>query len=363
LREVNDEEYRYFASLSSKFGQFLMEMDFYKVLDHAYKDLIRFLNELLERKSSFEKYDVNRYAMNYLFSIRTFLDHWETRIKRKYRSNQQYLDLFKKVTSQEYDNHMAYRIVYRLRNYVQHCEMPISNVIERFNDNNEKEIIVCVNRDRLLSNFKEWKPEEVEYLKVLEQNIEILPLFEEMNACLFRIHQELINFNFDKNSIMDCVSVLKLRRQFKEYEGSLAVVEYSDEGIRKEGEIFTKDRTTLKINQLPTEECKAILQMHIRNNERYVKMFDFCGICVGETKDKFPYSIGKDENGVTLFLKGKEIIKVNNINWIRLTESMSIGGAINYYVAAYADMRFEMKELKELTEQYSNIGEVLYKTS
>ncbi|EHQ89867.1 hypothetical protein [Desulfosporosinus youngiae] len=360
LREVREDEYSNFASITRKFNDFLMEVDYYKVFDKPYKELINFLQKYLQKRSNFQLMDINRYTMNYLYGIRTFLDHWEARIKRKYRGNQQYLELFNKAKSQEYDNHMAYRIVYRLRNYVQHCEMPISNVTERLITDNKEEILVYVNRDRLLSNFKEWKPEEVAYLNLQEQQFEIMPLFIEMNNCLVRIQEQLINFNINKNFILDCVKVLKLRNQFQEYEGTLAIIEYADDRIENEIELITNSNTVWNIEQLPTATCENVIRMHIRNNAKFIKIFHYSGICCGETNTSFPYSTKKNENGLLLFVKGKDIVNVKSRNWIRLVESMS-HDETNNYNAVYADARFGMKELKELSNLYSDICDVLYK--
>lgn len=360
LRPVKDDEYADFTYLSQKYGNYIMEVKYYEIFDKPYKEFINFLKDFIDKSSKLEIFDINRYTMNYLFGIRTFLDHWETHIKRNYRSNKQYIDVYKEAISYEYDNHMAYRLVYRLRNYVQHCEMPISSVTEKLNTNNEKEIIVYVNRDRLLSNYKKWKPEEVEYLKSLEEEFEITPLFDEMNDCLFRIHDKLINFNIDKDFILDCISVLKLRKQFKEYEGTLAIVEYDDEEDNKKvGKIFFKGNTKIKINELHTQICEHILREHIKNNDTYVKIFNYCGICIGDTDISFPHAIGEDENGTRLFVKGKEIINVNNRNWVRLHESTSLDG-INKYVAVYADAKFGMKKLTELTRLYSDLCKLFY---
>ena len=65
--------------------------------------------------------------LNFMMSVRTFLDHMETHVKRMYGKNSSETDLFKNLTSTEFDSKFSYKFMYKLRNYVQHCGMPPIN--------------------------------------------------------------------------------------------------------------------------------------------------------------------------------------------------------------------------------------------
>jgi len=360
LRDVNAVEYDNFNNLANKFNNYILEADYYKIFNKAYDELIIGFKKFSENKGTSDEADLNRYIMNYLFSIRTFLDHWETRIKRKYNNNQEYIDLLKSATSHEYNNHMTYRIVYRLRNYVQHCEMPIAKVTRKLNENDEKELNVYLSRDRILSNFNEWKTEEIAYLKSLDEEFEILPYLKEMNTCLYNIHNKLLNFNVNEDFMLDCIKVLKLRKQFKEYEGTFTIAEYSEESFKKRDRIFTGNTTNINFIRLPDKLCESILKLHIKNNETYIKVFNFSGNCIGDTNKEFPYFVDNKDEASGLFVKGKELINVNGKNWVRLYETTLIG-EINRYTSVYADSGFGIQELTKLSNFYKDICEVLYK--
>lgn len=73
-------------------------------------------------------YATNRLLLNYLTSVKTFLDHSETKLNRKFGKGSEELICFKNVTSFFYDNSFAYRFFYKLRNYAQHIGLPLTNV-------------------------------------------------------------------------------------------------------------------------------------------------------------------------------------------------------------------------------------------
>lgn len=73
--------------------------------------------------------NVNRRLANFLSSARLFLDHTELRLKRRYGKRSPEVEAFKSATSNAYDGVFAYRFFYRLRNYAQHCGMPVGGIV------------------------------------------------------------------------------------------------------------------------------------------------------------------------------------------------------------------------------------------
>lgn len=69
--------------------------------------------------------DINRTFINFITSLKVFIEHYEARLKRKYGKNSSQVDKFKKVTHDYYDNLFAFRFFMRLRNYSIHKEFPI----------------------------------------------------------------------------------------------------------------------------------------------------------------------------------------------------------------------------------------------
>lgn len=74
------------------------------------------------------KTDVNRHFLNFLSAVRQFLDHTETRLKRDYDDKPEMYETFRKRTVKAFEDVFAYRMLYKLRNYSQHCGAPIGVV-------------------------------------------------------------------------------------------------------------------------------------------------------------------------------------------------------------------------------------------
>jgi hypothetical protein len=72
--------------------------------------------------------EINRRFVNYLATARLYLDHTETRLKRRYGPDGAPVCAFKAECSKAYDEHFEYRFAYRLRNFSQHCGIPIGRV-------------------------------------------------------------------------------------------------------------------------------------------------------------------------------------------------------------------------------------------
>ncbi len=72
--------------------------------------------------------DVNRHFLNFLASLRQLLDHTETRLKRDYAETPEVFEVFRKRTVAAFDGVFAYRFLYKLRNFSQHCGAPVGVV-------------------------------------------------------------------------------------------------------------------------------------------------------------------------------------------------------------------------------------------
>ena len=134
--------------------------------------------------------DLNRLILNLLSSIRTYLDHTETRLKRTFGEPSEEFKLFKNLTSESFDNHFAYRFLSKLRNYSQHCGLPTGSL--SITDTKEGHSLnLSLVRDDLLYNFDSWgsivKPE----LQRQADNFDIIPLLEKKAEILNDINKKL----------------------------------------------------------------------------------------------------------------------------------------------------------------------------
>jgi hypothetical protein len=121
---------------------------------------------------------------NNLTEFKKYLDNWETHLKRTFGKDSREAKLFKSAQNYEYDNHMEYRIFYRLRNYDQHCDNFVSRITGRILPNESHEYLVLADRDRLLKDFAEWKPDEIAYLQSCDKYFDIRPLLSVFQNCI-----------------------------------------------------------------------------------------------------------------------------------------------------------------------------------
>ena len=130
--------------------------------------------------------NLNRHIMNLLTAVRTFLDHTERNLTHRHGKDSQQFQAFKKATAEAYDSSFAYRFLYKLRNYVQHCGMPIGKISintrlgEETPPSMSQSLEVAFSRDGLLSNFDSWGTQIKSELASLPAYFPIRPYITEM---------------------------------------------------------------------------------------------------------------------------------------------------------------------------------------
>gem|GEM_PF-1832323 len=205
-RSITPAEMHNLRDAVSKLGDFMNCCNLYEICEKnlqsifSYHDALSITYEKTNRSKTNEFIELsiqemNRLLLNYLSSFRTFLNHLNTRYSRLERQGNSYLKDFKKITSVCYDTSFYYRFFYKLRNYVQHCGLPISymNVSEKAHKGSViVHISIGFNRDSLLDSF-DWKSVKDDLLKQPE-HLELLPCFQEFT-------HEVQNINLVATSI------------------------------------------------------------------------------------------------------------------------------------------------------------------
>ena len=139
IRELSEEEYREYKKASDSLFDFSRGQQLYTIVTLNYDDFInvikQYTNEYTKNAQHINSLimekmvlNINRFLLNFLSSVRTFLDHSETELKRNYGNSADILKRFKEICSESYDNCFSYRFLSRLRNYSQHCNMPIGKL-------------------------------------------------------------------------------------------------------------------------------------------------------------------------------------------------------------------------------------------
>lgn len=133
--------------------------------------------------------NVNLHVMNFLSSIKTFLDHSEFKLKRTHGEHSEIYRNFKNATNHAFDTCFSYRFLYHLRNYVQHCGMPVTGFAPSscVNDKINKHLICFLvaycDKDELLEKYK-WHKRVFNDFQKLPNQIEISPHIHNMMKCI-----------------------------------------------------------------------------------------------------------------------------------------------------------------------------------
>lgn len=139
--------------------------------------------------------EFNRCLINFISSFKSFTEHCENKIKGMFGENSAQLDEYKFVESGLYDNHFAYRLLKRLRDYAVHAHYPIENVsfdLITFNISKTDcwyDVRVLFSRDRLLSNRTINQKLSTD-LKLQETSFDVSPfIFEVFNLVKIVLRQ------------------------------------------------------------------------------------------------------------------------------------------------------------------------------
>jgi hypothetical protein len=139
--------------------------------------------------------NINLHLLNYLSIVKTFLAHSEFKLKRLYGKNSQRYLNFDNATSNAFDNCFSYRFLYHLRNYVQHCGMPIAGFDglrfghrDKLNKTVQVSLVAYCDRDELLDKYgKKWHKKLLNEIPYLQPRIDITPHINNMMKCIKKL--------------------------------------------------------------------------------------------------------------------------------------------------------------------------------
>jgi len=198
--------------------------------------------------------DLNRRILNYLCSVRTFLDHNETDISRS--RGEPELKYFKDICANHYDNSFAYRFLYKLRNYVQHCGMPVGNlIIESEKDSKSKSgkkviVSLVLDRDKLLSRFDGWNAQLKKELSALPPYFDVAPLLEEMMFRLGDIYFSLTEMLFPSVK-SKAELIIQLVEEISVNECRVVIFDYVEN---------TETSSQLTFKEIPLQQANWVLE-------------------------------------------------------------------------------------------------------
>lgn len=187
ISNLSDEDFQLLMQEEKKLLEFFVLKSLFDITELNLKDLQQYVSTfeadlrrdkvLILDEPDRVSLNINRLFLNYVFSYRTYIDHLETFLKRTFGDASNELTTFKKLTAELYDNHFEYRFIYKLRNYAQHCGLPI----DVFNINPsiyegvyDVKINIEFAPNLLLVKFDAWGAQLKKELSELKTNLSVI---------------------------------------------------------------------------------------------------------------------------------------------------------------------------------------------
>ena len=345
-REATAEEYDSLSPHIAKVSRMLMDKRRIDIVTNAHKKVMLEFGRLENgEKTPYQSDELVFSLTYYLAAFKKYLDNWETHLKRTYGKSSEEFKLFKLAQNKEYDNHMEYRIFYRLRNYDQHCGNLVSKIIAKVLPDGSSQYLVLADRNRLLHDFDEWKPEEITYLSSCEDYFDIRPLIQVFHRCIDRIHDEIMQIHFSTDFYISCATIIAVAKEF-DNEDNVQIIRNEDEINWADLDIAGK---SLNLTYLQVPICKKILEIHFINNRKWIKVL-YHGVSLKKSFANFGYEID--------FQKASEIshapLPVVNFcgqKMIRLYGSAFLDKCEVYCILA--DSHFPREEQKNICETWT----------
>jgi hypothetical protein len=138
-------------------------------------------------------------VINYLNAVRLYLDHRQTHLSRRYGAASAPLHAFDTARREQHAAVAEYAFVYELRNYVQHCGMPLQALraeqrlveVDGAERLDADTIIGCRKAD-LLAGFDDWRHSRG-FIECQPAEFPILPILERMRGCLIVVETAAMN--------------------------------------------------------------------------------------------------------------------------------------------------------------------------
>lgn len=344
-REATNDEFSALEPHITKISQMLMDKRRINIVVNAYKRVIEEFDNLTSgRKPPYNSDELIFALTYYLAAFKKYLDNWETYLRRTFGKKSKEVQLFKAAQSYEYDNHMEYRIFYRLRNYDQHCGNLVSCITSKVLPDDSHQHFVLADRDRLLSEFDEWKPEEVAYLKACEQKFEIRPLIDVFQSCIISIQEKIMQIHFNKEFYYSCATLIAAAKEFEDEDETYFV------GFETEIDWANADLEgkTLNFTCLEIPICKKLLEIYFLNNRKFIKIL-YHGANLKKRIGKFAYEI--DLQQMSRVLRSQlPFVNLNGQNMIRLLSVYDVLKNETYCVLG--DSRFPKDQREDVMETW-----------
>lgn len=253
IRGLKDDEYILLNDHIVRMREFEINFKRINYIMQVLKDLNGLMSDRLNKTVKPSDFDTKLYIniISFLTLFRSFLDHWETYIKRTYGNKSLEVTKFKEATSLEYDSSFSYRFTYELRNFSIHCDIPLSNVNMKLNEETEdKTINIFANREHLLADY-DWKLAIKRDLLAGPQNIDLYEHFEKVIESMINIQRVAINLCETRKLLESAMEILKIRVE-NSIASNFVIIEYT--GLNKDSK-----PENISIEHIPIEFATYVI--------------------------------------------------------------------------------------------------------
>jgi hypothetical protein len=136
---------------------------------------------------------------NFLYSASALRDRSETRLRKLYGENSAQLTALQSAIKSAYDSSIEYRLLYNLRNYAQHHDIPLSLVpiTGTLNDQSkfEANVSIVIAPSKLASSSRLQKRFVNQELKKLSENVDLIAY----GRVYFRLHAGFLKIIIEKH--------------------------------------------------------------------------------------------------------------------------------------------------------------------
>lgn len=203
--EVSAETLNNIIQKSQIVGRFIAKHVYFEMLFYNFTDVIKAIKEFEDDEENFKfehefipySTNINRLLINALGSIFTYVNHYENGISDISISSD-----IKRLTSQFFDESPLYRFLYKLRNYVVHVDMPVTELSFGI-DTPSKEFYI--DKSHLLKRF-DWGSKVRSDLENFPDKISVKKLASEAIKLFVKFHRQIM---------MDQINeILKIQQYF-----------------------------------------------------------------------------------------------------------------------------------------------------
>ena len=347
LNQLTEKQKEEILRDSDKLNSLLKEVNFVEEINDTYKE---YLEQLDDKNVSSKK--LVRCINNYLSAYKSFIDRWETYLKRN--KSESFVRFFKESVSAIYDEYFEYRFLYNLRNYSQHNGTPVSIVSKSLING----IRVALEKEKFINDHTGMQTKFKKELKNISYNdLDVDNAIKIVHKQMLRLHNKLCNRqlnSLDDEYLIASVNVMNFYREHSKNQGELALTDLDIEEIRRMS--VEPGQVSLKLSKIPSLLAKTII------SGAFIK-FKFKGRNMGSSSG-FPIEhIPKTALEIPIFQTGREYVKSRGITWVRIMESTGLEYRDGYdrYFAVYFPQGLSMKEYEAKAEMFNDEMNQLFK--